>query len=217
MIKVLFFDFDGTIADAKEIAFKTMLETFEKYNYNVGLIKKLLGMKIPKILEQISVRKEQRDKIKKYFYDSLIKKVYKLKLCVSVKPLWELRKEYKMIVISNSESSFVRASAKKLRVDKLFNSFYGAESFSSKDKILKKLFKKFKIKPREAVYIGDRFSDIEYARKAGCYSIAIYNKCSWSSLKEIKAEKPDFIVKDFCGLENVLKNLKGGLYERRNK
>ena len=206
MIKVLFFDFDGTIANAKNLVFRSLLKTLDRYGYDFqgNRIKKLLGIKTLNILKNLGVRAGEMDNIRKDFYSMLVKGLYSLKLCVSVKPLWELKRRYKMIVISNSESSFIKASAKKLKVDKLFNEIHGAEGFSSKDKILKKLFKKFKIKPREAVYIGDRFSDVEYARKAGCYSIAIYNKCSWSSLKEIKAEKPDFIVKDFCGLGRVL-------------
>jgi len=66
------------------------------------------------------------------------------------------------------------------------------------------LFRKFGVKPSEAVYVGDRFSDVEFARKAGCVAVAIHNKCSWSSLSVIKKEKPDFIVKDFYGLKKVV-------------
>ena len=87
----------------------------------------------------------------------------------------------------------------------LFKEVYGAEKFSSKDKLLEKLFRKFKIKPSEAIYIGDRFSDVEYAREAGCVAVAIHNKCSWSDLKTIKKEKPDYLIGDFRGLKRILK------------
>ena len=136
-----------------------------------------------------------------------IKEMQKLKLCVSIKPLYDLKKYYKLIAISNSETSFIKESIKELKISKLFKKVYGAEKFSTKDNLIKKLFKKYKIQPHQAVYIGDRFSDIESARKARCLAIAIHNKCSWSDLKTIKKEKPDFIIKDFYDLKKILKKL----------
>ena len=73
--------------------------------------------------------------------------------------------------------------------------------------MLKKLFKDMGIKPSEAIYVGDRFSDIDFARKAGCIAIAIHNKCSWSSLAKIKKEKPDYIIRDFRSLRKIVREL----------
>ena len=124
-----------------------------------------------------------------------------------MKPLWELKKDYPLIIISNSETSFLKASIKKLELKGLFKGIYGAEKFENKDGMLEKLFKKMKIKPSEAIYIGDRFTDIEYAQDAGCVAVAIHNKCSWSSLKLIKKEKPDYIIKDFRGLKKIVSSI----------
>ena len=101
----------------------------------------------------------------------------------------------------------MKVSIKKLKLKGLFRKFYGAEKFTKKDKMLKKLFKKMKIKPHEAIYIGDRFSDIKYARSVGCVAVAIHNKCSWSNLETIKNENPDFIIKNFIELEKLIKEL----------
>jgi len=209
MIKILFFDFDGTISDARNLVLRNLMKIFDNYGYNFpsSRIKKLLGIKIPNILQILSVKPKEMNKIRKEFYSLLIKGIYSLKLCIPVAPLWKLKKKYKMIVISNSESSFIKKSAKQLKVDRLFNEIYGAEGFSSKDKLLKKLFRKYKIKPNQAVYIGDRYSDIEYARKAGCWAVSIHNKCSWSSVKEIKVQKPDFIIQDFSELNSIIKKI----------
>ena len=209
MIKILFFDFDGTISDARNLVLRSLMKIFDNYGYNFpsSRIKKLLGIKIPNILQILSIKPKEMNKIRKEFYSLLIKGIYSLKLCIPVAPLWKLKKKYKIVVISNSESSFIKKSAKQLKVDRLFNEIYGAEGFSSKDKLLKKLFRKYKIKPNQAVYIGDRYSDIEYARKAGCWAVSIHNKCSWSNLKEIKAQKPDFIIQDFSELNSIIKKI----------
>jgi FMN phosphatase YigB (HAD superfamily) len=211
-IKYLFFDFDGTISDARAIAMKNLISLLRKNNisFNSLQAKKLLGLKMEQIFLKLGVKEKKKIKsLIKTFFRKMILDIKKIKLCVSVKPLWKMKKEkkYRFIVISNSESSFIFASAKKLGVHRLFDRFYCAEKFSSKDKLLKKLFKKYQISPKEAVYIGDRFSDIVFARKAGCFAISIHNKCSWSSLKDVKKHKPDFIIRDFASLERIIKNI----------
>ncbi len=206
-IKIIFFDFDGTISDAKRVSYESLVSVLERngYKFSKSKARKLLGEKMHKIFKELKVPEDQISKIKKEFFKEMVKgvKQNKIKLCISVKPLIKLKEKYKLIVISNSESSFILASAKKLKVDKLFDKIYTAEDFTTKDEFLKKLFKKYKIKPDEAIYIGDRFSDIRYAKKAGCIAVAIHNKCSWSTLKEIIREKPDFLIRDFRGLQAI--------------
>jgi HAD superfamily hydrolase (TIGR01549 family) len=211
MIKALFFDFDGTVSDAHSIAFKSLIRVLDDYGYKFDKDKAfaLLGSKMQIIFKGLGLSSGHLDSARRRFY-----KYFKgaavaggIKLCVSVKPLERLSKDYPLIVVSNSETSFIKASIKKLRIEKLFKKIYGAEKFRTKDELLKKLFRKMKIKPSEAIYVGDRFSDIEYARKAGCWAVAINNKCAWSDLKTIKKENPDFIIRDFSSLKKIIDKL----------
>jgi len=211
VIKAIFFDFDGTISDAKRISYQSMVRVLEEYGYkfNDSKLRKLMGSKMQIILKELGLKTKDITKIRKQFYKYFIKAALDggIKLCVSLKSLWELDEKYPLVIVSNSETSFLKASIKKLNIEGLFKKVYGADKFTKKDKILKKLFKKMKIKPSEAIYIGDRFSDIEYARAAGCIAIAIHNKCSWSNLTTIKKEKPDYIIKDFRGLKKIINSI----------
>jgi len=211
VIKAIFLDFDGTISDAHSIAFKSMVRTLDEYGYKFDQNKllELMGNKMHVIIKGLGINAGHLQTIRRRFYKHFIKgaKEGKIRLCVSMKPLWELKKDYPLIIISNSETSFLKASIKKLELKGLFKGIYGAEKFENKDGMLEKLFKKMKIKPSEAIYIGDRFTDIEYAQDAGCVAVAIHNKCSWSSLKLIKKEKPDYIIKDFRGLKKIVSSI----------
>jgi len=211
MIKALFFDFDGTISDARGIAFKSLVRTLDDYGYKFNKIKlvKLMGSRMQIIFKKLGLNAGHLQEVCRRFYKYFTKAALEggIKVCVSLRPLWELKKDYPLIVISNSETRFIKASIRKLKIEGLFDEVYGAEKFSSKDRLLERLFKKMKIKPSEAIYIGDRFSDIDYARKAGCIAVAIHNRCSWSDLKTIKKEKPDYIIRDFRGLRKIIKNL----------
>ncbi len=211
VIKAIFFDFDGTISDSHGLAFKSIVRTLDEYGFefNQNKLLELMGNRMHIILKELGLDPGHLDSVRKRFYKHFTKgaKDGEIKLCVSMKPLWDLKKDYPLIVISNAEGSFVRASIKRLELKGLFKKIYGADKFSHKDDLLVELFKKMKIKPHEAIYIGDRFSDMEYARDAGCYAVAIHNKCAWSDLKTIKKEKPDHIIKDFRELKKVIREL----------
>ena len=212
VIKAIFFDFDGTISDAHGIAFKSIVRVLEEFEYEFSERKlmALMGAKMSIILKGLGVGVKDVGAIRKKFYKYFTKAAVDggIKLCVSVKPLWELKKDYPLIVVSNSETSFLRVSIKKLGLKGLFDKFYGAEKFLHKDELLEKLFKKMGLKPGEVIYVGDRFSDIEFAREAGCVAVGINNKCAWSDLKTIKKEKPDYIIKDFYGLKKIIGEMK---------
>ncbi|MCK5449321.1 HAD family hydrolase [Candidatus Pacearchaeota archaeon] len=209
MIKSIFLDFDGTVSDAHRIAYKSIVRALEDFGYEFDkdLLFDLMGEKIKEIFIGLGLNLSNLSVVRCRFYKYFTEGALSggIKLCVSVNPLWELKKDYPLVVISNSETSFIKASIRKLGLNGLFKKVYGAEKFSSKDEFLKELFKEFKIKPSEAIYIGDRFSDVRYARKAGCVGVAISNKCSWSDLKTLKKEKPDYIIKDFRGLKRILR------------
>ncbi len=211
MIKVILFDFDGTISDARKLCFESFSEvlTEQGCKFDKKKLKKLMGVKTTKILNELGIETNV-DKIRKLFYKRTVKgvKEEKIKLCVPIKPLQDLKKEkIKLIVISNSRTFFLKASIKILGIKKLFDKLYGSETFDTKDKKLEELFRKMKIRPVEAMYVGDRFSDIDYAREAGCYAVAIHNKCAWSTKAEIMKEKPDFIIKDFKDLKRIVKEI----------
>jgi len=212
MIKLLIFDFDGTISDARDIAFQSFTRVLDEYGYKFNRKRafKLLGTKMHIMLKELGVNEGHLRSIRRRFYRYFKRGAVEggIKLCVPVEPLWELRKKYPLIIVSNSETAFLKASIKRLGIRGLFGKIYGAEKFGSKDEMLEKIFRKRKVKPSEAIYVGDRFSDIEFARKAGCVAIAIHNKCAFSDLKTIKKEKPDYIVRDFGELKRVVGKIK---------
>jgi phosphoglycolate phosphatase len=212
MIKAVFLDFDGTVSDAKSIAFKSFVMTLEElgYEFDGKKVMDLLGTKMEGMLTELGLGHKDVNKVRKKFYGYFIKAALSggIRPCVSLKPLWKMKEEgLPLFVVSHSRTSFLRASIKELGIKGLFNHIYGSEKFESKDEMLRSLFKKFKFKPSEAIYIGDRFSDIEFAREAGCVAVAIHNKCSWSTLERIKEEKPDYVVRDFYGLRKVIRKI----------
>ncbi|MAG40045.1 hypothetical protein CMI41_03695 [Candidatus Pacearchaeota archaeon] len=212
MIKYIFFDFDGTISDARRLTHEKFLETLEEceFKFSKQKLKSLMGAKTKEILIGLGIDAKAHSKVRRLFLKKAIgdSNSKTLKLCADVKPLYKIKKDgIKIIILSNSHKSFLTKSIKVLKIKGLFNKVYGSRPLRSKDQILRKLFRKYNIKPKEAIYVGDRFSDIEYAHKAHCHAVGIHNKCSWSTKKEILKEKPDFMIKDFKELKKLVEKL----------
>ena len=210
MIKGIFFDLDGTINDARWLAHYSLTKTLDHFDfpYDDSKVYDALGNKMPGILKELGVKTDVnkfRKEFLKYFLTGA--REGKTKKCGNLRPLWKLSKKYPLTIVSNAETEFVKTSVDRLGIDKMFDAIYGGEAFDTKDKFLKKLFKELKIKPSEAIYVGDRFSDVRFARKAGCIAVAIHNKYSWSTLEKIKKENPDYIIKNFNQLRKLVEKL----------
>jgi len=202
-------DFDGTISDARTLAIDSLARTLDEfgYQYNHKKMERLMGEKMHLILEGLGIHNSHIQTFRKVFYKRFVlgAKQGKISPCVPLEPLRKLSKTVPLVIVSNSNTQFLRASIRTLGLQGVFKGVFGSEKFATKDGMLVRLFKKYKIKPHEAVYVGDRFSDIEFARAAGCYAIAINNKCAWSTLTTIKKEKPDYIIKNFTELKKVVR------------
>lgn len=211
MIKLILFDFDGTIGDSKDLAFKSGVRVLDEFNCEINRIKamRLMGIKTIEFFKEMGIDPASLDEARKKFHKYFDKgaKEGDVKYCCSMRPLEELSKKYPLIIVSNSHRSYLKRVLRVMKIKNLFKEYYGGDEFVTKDEMLLKLFKKYKVMPHEALYVGDRFSDIEFARDAGCYAVAIHNEASWSNLNSIKREKPDFLIKDFDGLKKIVENL----------
>ena len=148
----IFFDFDGTISDAKKLTYGVFSEILDshKYNYSKQKLKNLMGAKTPEILKGLEIEGANVNEIRREFFKKAVNKASEknLKLCADIKPLYNLkRKGYKLIVVSNSEKSFLKKSIKVLDIKNLFDKIYGSENFKTKDALLKKLLKKYGYPP----------------------------------------------------------------------
>jgi len=207
MIKLIVFDFDGTLVDTKKIIYSIIKNLIEKSTYQIShqLIKKELGDKSLKdSLSSLKVKSVDADKIEKESNYLTIKNASGMKM---VKNLRKLKKfKQKKIILSNNVTPFITAVLENLKAN-FFDEVYGADKFKDKPAKLKQLMKKYNLKPTQVLYIGDKTIDVDVARKAGCISVSIIHKASWSPRKEVIAKKPDYVITDLMQLKKIISNL----------
>lgn len=202
-IKLVIFDFDGTLAQTKNLYFKLVYRVVRKSGYGLTRkdIQKVLGKKLTVLLKELGIKSEReikrlRAEINKY----ALRKSSKLKACPSVEIVNNLN--LRKALVTNSLTKFTQPLIRTHRLK--FDVIMGADKFKTKPDAFRLIFRKFKIKPKEAVYIGDRPNDVKVARKAGCRVILVSNKYSWSKRRFLEKAKPDAIIRNLKELNYMI-------------
>jgi phosphoglycolate phosphatase len=196
MIKLLVFDFDGTIADSKKLYINSIYHSAKKYGYRLSkaFIEKNLGPKLDASLFNMKI-KRNAEKIAKEVNSFVTKKAKTLKLCPFVREtLAKIKgRNIKTVLMTNSTKKFINAFMKKHKIKKYFNKILGAEDFLVKEEAFRRLFKQYHVRPNEVVYIADKIKDVKIAKSLKTH-VLIVLACSWDK-KKFRNES--YAVKDF--------------------
>ncbi|MFC1685585.1 HAD family hydrolase [Nanoarchaeota archaeon] len=218
MIKLVVFDMDGVLVDSKNAYVGDIHKTLKKYNFNFTKreISNALGARMIHTLKNLqnfsflSIKKISKD-----VHNRISNEVSSFKMCPYVVPvLKSLKKDKaKIVLLTNSRKKYALNFLNKHKITKYFNLVVGGDQFGDKKEVFPKIFRKFKVKPQEVIYVGDRISDLVLAKGAKCHSLLVYD-CSWEK-KFIKEKKYyPYIIKDLRGLVRF-KKAEGFLEGRR--
>jgi len=110
-VRYIFFDFDGTISDAKRLVSDVLIDVLNRMDFKFSKLKlrKMMGSHMDEILRGVGIDESFVREVRKKFYYEVVRRsnLKNLRLCCDVKPLYELKKEgYRLIVISNGHSVF---------------------------------------------------------------------------------------------------------------
>ncbi len=190
MIKYIVFDFDGTLADTFEAMKEIAKNEFEGISDKDFELLRDEGIKELMKRKNIHIWDLPKMVLK---YTSEMKNKENVKLFPEVLELLKiLSKSYKLgIVSSNSEENIIQ-SLKKHNVQNLFDFIFSQSSIFGKDKVLKKMCKKYQINSSEVIYVGDEDRDIIAAKKNKIKNIAV--TWGYNSEKKLKEVYPDIIV-----------------------
>lgn len=206
-MKTIIFDFDGTIADT----FKMSIEIAHKLTGQQTLLD---HDEIKALKKGTMVEVAEKLGIPKYKWPFLIFRGRRemSKRLKEIKPfdgmddiLAELHKRgYRVFVMStNSNRNISRfLSAHGMRKD--VRKIYGGVGLLNKAGALRKILKKNKIKPTEAIYVGDEVRDVEAAKSVDMKIVAI--TWGFNDTERLLAENPNHLVRTRPDLLKILKS-----------
>jgi phosphoglycolate phosphatase len=209
-IKLIFFDFDGTIADtlnafvnitnrlAVEFGHNPISqeELLRIKNLNTRQIIKYSGISILKLPWLIAkLKSELNHEIKSIKSFSGIKEA-----------LAEVRNQVDRLgIISSNSKENILAFLEINDLQDSFDFIYTEASIFNKSKVIKKVLKQEENLPEESVYVGDETRDIEAAKRSRVKAIAV----SWgfNSKEVLAAQNPDFLIHQPSELIDAIKSL----------
>lgn len=187
-IKLIVFDLDGTLADSKKVYIETIGGVLEKYGFHFSAkqIEDAMGPKLNATL--LNLRKFD----KKMLHDLKVEINLIIEDCAprlkaapySAQVLKKLKNSgnYKIVLMTNSTHRFAHNFVHNAGIEEYFDQILGAEDFVDKETAFHTLFKELKVKPDETIYIGDKTSDYDRAKKVGC-GLALSKAIAWDKHK----------------------------------
>lgn len=211
MIKMIVFDFDGTIADTLPAALKIANGYLKKLGYksisrkeltdlrNMSPFQILKTFKFPIWKLPGLVKKIQGDLYKEIDSITLFPGMEKTLLDLSLA-------QYRLGIITSNRQETVDAFLRKNRLT-YFEMIMCEPSLLEKPRYIHKFLKEQNLKPEEILYIGDEIRDIEASRENGVKIISV----TWGFNEEasLKKNNPDYLVRTPEELFTLLEKLVG--------
>lgn len=197
MKKTILFDFDGVIADSFPVAFEV-----SKMNYPTLTLESYAD----KFKENISkaVYAEPKADIEVDFQHEYAKKIKVLGLDPAKKAVLErLSETYDFHIISSTNTETIKDYCELNGILNYFGDILGYDVEASKVKKFQMLFEKYRLDPKELIFVTDTTGDIEEAREAGIGTV-IAVADGYQDQKILEASHPTHVIDSIKDLEKVL-------------
>lgn len=196
-IKVMVFDFDGTLVDTFETLLKIVERLADEFGYPAPTPEKIEHLKnLPsrQIIKNVDVSLIKIPALLRRVKRELNQEIYNIQLIPGMQTaLIELKHQgIQLGIITSNSKENVLAVLEKHQLENCFDFIYGETSIFGKHRTINKLLKQIKIRPEEIIYVGDETRDIVAAKKSKIKAIAV----SWgfNSKKALQAQNPDFLI-----------------------
>jgi phosphoglycolate phosphatase-like HAD superfamily hydrolase len=209
-VKVIMFDFDGTLADTLDTLVTITNRLALEFGYKPTAPEELAqirNLSSREIVMQSGISIFKIPFLLKKIKGNLHNEIQYLNSIPGIKEaLIQLKYEGNIlgILTSNSEEN-VRIFLNKQGMEELFSFVYSETTLFSKHRIIRKFMKENYLSSEEIVYVGDETRDIESSKKIPIKVIAV----SWgfNSREVLAKHKPDFLIHKPSELIEVMGSL----------
>jgi phosphoglycolate phosphatase len=210
-IELLILDFDGTLTNSIPPAVNAIqamiaelgfpFKTKEEINQHVGygeapLVSGSIGTREPGLLKTA---------MEVYFKHYLREGIKTAPLYPHVKEFLEYFKNKVMIIVSNKRDEFIRMILDRHQLTAYFTEILGGDTalcLKPDPCVILDLLKKYKVSPRQALFIGDMTIDVETGKNAGIHTCAV--TYGFDPKAKLEKAKPDFLIGDLLELSKLI-------------
>lgn len=195
-LKLILFDFDGTLANTADIGLEILNEMSLKYHFksiDKDELKTIKNKSMKEFAKYLGVPFYKAPSLllkgQKLLYER-IQKVPPIGNVVDV--LNQLKNQgYLLGILSTNSKDNVRAFLEQYDIE-FFDIIKTSASLWDKSRHLAKVIKKIKVKTEEVLYVGDEIRDISAARKTGVSVASV--TWGYNSEEVLRKHDPDYLV-----------------------
>ncbi len=196
-MRLIIFDFDGTLADSLGIFIKATNRLAKDFRYEpltASQIKLLRKLGIQEVAQELGIPKWRSICYLQRFRQELTRCIDDLALVEGIEAaLHSLKAEgYRLGIVTANSRRNVEHVLQKYEIDHLFEFIYGNQILSGKKRTLRKLVRLSKNDPKELIYIGDEINDMKAAKQVGMTSIAV--NWGFNDRAVLAEQAPDFLL-----------------------
>jgi len=210
-VKVIIFDFDGTLADTLDAVVTITNRLAVEFGYKPTAPEELAqirNLSSREIVKQSGISIFKIPFLLRKLKADLRNDIQHLNPIVGIKEaLIQLKDEGNVlgILTSNSEEN-VKLFLKKHRMQELFSFIYSETKLFSKHKAISKFLKQNYLTPEDVIYVGDETRDIEASKKIHVKVIAV--TWGFNSKEALVKHNPDFLIHQPNELSEVIRIIK---------
>ncbi|MBU0504065.1 MAG: HAD family hydrolase [Candidatus Omnitrophota bacterium] len=207
--KLVIFDLDGTLVDAYQaiaVSFNYSMRRLKYPCQTDEVIRRAVGSGDENLLRPFVRKADLKRALLIYRQHHSLSLVRYSRLFPRVKKLLRYLKlkGSKLAVASNRPTRFSRILVRHLGLKKYFDYVLCADRLKNRKphpEILKRIMCRFSVKPREVIYVGDMTVDAQAGRRAKVITVMVTTGSS--TRKELKNEKPSYIIPAVWGLRGI--------------
>ena len=208
-LKVIIFDFDGTIADTYDAIVEITNGLSSEFGYQpveASELAQLKNMSSQEIIKQSKLSIFKIPFLLKRVKEDLAEKIGQLKPIPGIaSSLLELQQGYRLgIITSNSQENVVSFLINNGLLS-LFDFIYSGTTLFGKHRVIQKALKQHKITADSVLYVGDETRDIIAAQKSKIKMVAV--GWGFNSALVLSQYHPDFLIEQPPELLKVVDSL----------
>ena len=211
-MKLVIFDFDGTLADTVPHVINCILKCINKFDLkklSYEDVEKYNGSVLSDVLKALGAKEDMIPEIKKYYSEIFLEDLSDITLYPNVyETLVKLKEEnIKLTIATNRGRNTMVPLLKHLNIEELIEYVICESDVENKKPhpdMVNKIKEAYDIESEEILIVGDTAFDVLLGKNSNCDVCAVYyNETPANSLVE---SNPEFIINNFVELLQVSKN-----------
>jgi len=194
--KLLLFDFDGTVADTFQCGLEILNLMAPEFGYRRledADVHRARDMRTRELMKFLGIPATRMPKISKRGKEELNKRMDQVQpFAGMVEIIRNLHAEgFQLGILTSNSEENVAEFLKKFGLE-LFDFVCTSSKLTGKARVIRRILKGHKLKPKQVLLVGDEVRDIEAAQETGIHMAAV--TWGYNSRKSLCALNPDHLI-----------------------